>query len=676
MKSILTAIGCWLCFVGFPASALAFPAADYYPLRQGDRWSGSKDGSLITETVSDSYRSKSGGHGGVVYSNRGDRKYVLNDAVGLRYVGGTTISTTADSRSVSINLDPPFIALAAEASLGQLVVSEGNAVHMIGVDRYSYLGYTGSSMPVRFETITVPAGTFTALRVEQQIRIYGNGAYGPVDIRSMETQWLVSGIGPVKSESATVSNGVTENSSYALHSYDVYAPDTRPDPFGFGPLLVDVAPGSLVESERIQVTGLSATARISVSGGEYRIWGDYTSKPGFIQPGDVVSVRQTAGANWSETTSAVLTIGGVNASFNVKTMAKAPSGNRLYFVSDVGDSIGQGTTVLIGEETVMSVAQGAGALLIVHLPNPLPRPASSDWYLLLNAADKDSRLVVGSYENAARASFAPLGTPGLEFYGNGRGCNTSKGRFDVLEAVYDADGKVQKFAVDFEQHCGGATPALRGELRFNSSIPTRLDALPVVNRFTAGWNLVGNSQTTPIQVATAFADTQKVVSVWKWISIRNLWAFYSPALPNGGADYAASKGYDALTSIEGGEGYWLNAASDFSMPMPVGTAVVATALSRKLHPGWNLASTTDAYTPRQVNAAIGQEPPGPQAAPSNINSLWAWDGARNKWYFYSPELDAKGGSALADYIGGKGYLDFIAEGKKVGPGIGFWLNRP
>lgn len=673
MKNILTAIGCWLCFVGFSISASAFPAADYYPLRQGDRWTGNEDGTTITKTVSGgAYVLPNGAVASIIDSTQGYRSYRINDALGLRIAGGYASPSSSDPTSLSMTLDPPFVDLAADVVLGQRVASEGAAV-LVSNGRSANLSYSGSSTPVRFETVTVPAGTFNALRVEQQVRIYGNGANGPVDMTSTETQWLVSGVGPVKSESATVINGVAENSSYALHSYNVYAPDTTPDSFGFGPVFADAVPGAVVESVQIQVKGLGDLARISVSGGEYRVnWGDYTSKPGFVRLGDFVSVRQTAGANWGETTSAVLTIGGVSASFDVRTLAKAPSGNLLYFLSEAGDYVGQGKKVLVGGETAIAVSQRmtGRSPLTFNILSP------NGWSLSLLAADSSPRLAVGSYEDATEAPFSSLGTPGLSFTGNGRSCNTVKGRFDVLEAVYDADGKVRKFAVDFEQRCGVTAPALRGELRFNSSIPTRLDSQPVVNRFTAGWNLVGNSQTTPIQVATAFADTQKIVSVWKWISIRNVWAFYSPALPNGGADYAVSKGYDALTSIEGGEGYWLNAASDFSMPLPVGTAVGMAALNRKLNPGWNLASTTDAYTPRQVNAAIGQEPPGPQSMPSNMNSLWAWDGVRNKWYFYSPELDAKGGSVLADYIGGKGYLDFIAEGKKVGPGIGFWLNRP
>ena len=46
----------------------------------------------------------------------------------------------------------------------------------------------------------------------------------------------------------------------------------------------------------------------------------------------------------------------------------------------------------------------------------------------------------------------------------------------------------------------------------------------------------------------------------------------------------------------------------------------------------------------------------------------------SSWYFYAPSLAASGG--LSAYITGKGYLDFTAGGKTLGPGVGFWVNRP
>jgi hypothetical protein len=62
------------------------------------------------------------------------------------------------------------------------------------------------------------------------------------------------------------------------------------------------------------------------------------------------------------------------------------------------------------------------------------------------------------------------------------------------------------------------------------------------------------------------------------------------------------------------------------------------------------------------------------ASLGSVTSLWAWDGTSQAWYFYAPSLDT--GTGLADYIQGNGYLDFVATGKTLGSGVGFWLNRP
>lgn len=75
-----------------------------------------------------------------------------------------------------------------------------------------------------------------------------------------------------------------------------------------------------------------------------------------------------------------------------------------------------------------------------------------------------------AYEGATRYPFQSPTTPGLSVSGTGRGCNTLTGRFDVLEAVYGADGSVQRFAANFEQHCEGGTAALRGSVRYNATV--------------------------------------------------------------------------------------------------------------------------------------------------------------------------------------------------------------
>ena len=93
------------------------------------------------------------------------------------------------------------------------------------------------------------------------------------------------------------------------------------------------------------------------------------------------------------------------------------------------------------------------------------------WWSLNFAAPHNAVLVPGVYENATRWPFHSPTGPGLDISGEGRGCNTLTGRFEVLEAVYGATGEIERFAATFEQHCEGGVPALLGSVLFNSTLP-------------------------------------------------------------------------------------------------------------------------------------------------------------------------------------------------------------
>jgi hypothetical protein len=66
------------------------------------------------------------------------------------------------------------------------------------------------------------------------------------------------------------------------------------------------------------------------------------------------------------------------------------------------------------------------------------------------------------YVGAQRAPFREAGRPGIEISGDGRGCNTISGSFEVRELVVAADGSVQRAWIMYEQHCEGGTAALFG----------------------------------------------------------------------------------------------------------------------------------------------------------------------------------------------------------------------
>jgi hypothetical protein len=144
----------------------------------------------------------------------------------------------------------------------------------------------------------------------------------------------------------------------------------------------------------------------------------------------------------------------------------------IDFDSTPGDYIGQGRQ--------FTVTPDDGNFRVSH---PSPNHVSisfnggsgNSWSLDFALPEKDV-FVPGSYEKATRYPFQSPTRPGLSVSGSGRGCNTSTGRFVVIEAVFSGT-TVERLAVDYEQSCEGSTEApLVGSVRINSS------ASPVIRR--------------------------------------------------------------------------------------------------------------------------------------------------------------------------------------------------
>jgi hypothetical protein len=85
------------------------------------------------------------------------------------------------------------------------------------------------------------------------------------------------------------------------------------------------------------------------------------------------------------------------------------------------------------------------------------------WYGRFEAMVGLNQLVPGYYPNVLRWPFHNPARGGLDWTGNGAGCNQLSGWFAV-DAVTYSNGAVQSVDLRFEQHCEHGTPALRGEV--------------------------------------------------------------------------------------------------------------------------------------------------------------------------------------------------------------------
>jgi hypothetical protein len=146
------------------------------------------------------------------------------------------------------------------------------------------------------------------------------------------------------------------------------------------------------------------------------------------------------------------------------TQRAALGGNSLSFVSDPGDYIGQGWTVL--HEAPTSTITPTLDPSRNHVSF---RIAGSDGLTTLDwsldfAAPQGQQLATGTYLNATRYPFQASTVPGIDFSGDGRGCNRENGQFTIVDFAYGTDGSVQRFMATFEQHCEGGGPALRGKI--------------------------------------------------------------------------------------------------------------------------------------------------------------------------------------------------------------------
>jgi hypothetical protein len=132
----------------------------------------------------------------------------------------------------------------------------------------------------------------------------------------------------------------------------------------------------------------------------------------------------------------------------------------IRFNSEPGDFIGGGITQTFTPIDGFITASGNfknGVSISFH---------GDDWWNLHFAPPQGSSLVPGTYKGATRFPFQEPTEPGLDVSGAGRGCE-STGQFNVLNAIYGADGSVERFDADFEQRCRVDEPALFGQVRFN-----------------------------------------------------------------------------------------------------------------------------------------------------------------------------------------------------------------
>jgi hypothetical protein len=134
------------------------------------------------------------------------------------------------------------------------------------------------------------------------------------------------------------------------------------------------------------------------------------------------------------------------------------SGSFLYLNSQVGDWIGQGTEQLYtGTDSIIRHWLFEGGNQFEGSIYQASGPHS--WSVILSAPVGEP-LAVRSYLGAS-----------MRVGGDGRGCSTLLGRFDVDELSFWSSGDLRVFQATFEQHCEYWTAALFGRIRVEAPEP-------------------------------------------------------------------------------------------------------------------------------------------------------------------------------------------------------------
>ena len=163
----------------------------------------------------------------------------------------------------------------------------------------------------------------------------------------------------------------------------------------------------------------------------------------------------------------VIATDGQTATGSASILVRPPAGwTYVYLASDPGDYIGAGTSYLYTPaDSSLSVSASGGHLAV---------GVTGDEWWNGDFAEGSAlgALAPGLNDQLTRYPFNDPARGGLDWSGEGRGCNTLTGWF-VVDAVTYSGSTLTSIDLRFEQHCEGAPPALHGEIHWYAGDTTQ-----------------------------------------------------------------------------------------------------------------------------------------------------------------------------------------------------------
>ncbi|MFC1589026.1 beta strand repeat-containing protein [Pseudomonadota bacterium] len=251
---------------------------------------------------------------------------VNNDTVQLRATSASSANTTVDAvltvgsvsdtfsvaTFVAEDTTPDSFSFVDQSNLGLNTLATSAPITVAGINTATSISVAGGEYSINGNAFTSIAGTVN------------NG--DTVRVRTTSSASWVTSV------DATLTIGGVSGAFTVTTSLD-----TAPDQFSYYDRTGAQLNTLYTSTNSIGVSGIKVDAPISITGGEYSIdGGAWTSASGTISLFSRVFLRQTSASTGSTQTDAVLTIGGVSATFSVTTKATDTVPNQFSFYDRTG----------------------------------------------------------------------------------------------------------------------------------------------------------------------------------------------------------------------------------------------------------------------------------------------------------------------------------------------------
>jgi len=226
-----------------------------------------------------------------------------------------------------------------------------------------------------------------------------------------------------------------------------------------------------------------------------------------------------------------------------------------------------------------------GKLAIITIPAEFYPYTADDFMLLVSMkkgdkqyfeADLEGKWVIGGFGDEEGTVVGMLGI---------MNCNNAGACSGTMKKYTKSMAKVESFNTTFSVDQSGSIngfengpsyDTLRGAIGNNGNtvllgigrlmmVGVKTDAPLSISGLTLkkGWNLVGLISGNSKDIKELVQGKEdKMQSVWKWVQSKQGWAVYLPQQekqnPGATSTYAGQKGFDIISNINPGEGFWIN----------------------------------------------------------------------------------------------------------------------